>query len=104
MEERTMVDLIKELNDSLKPKDAYQVALEGLEDPTHLEDEQVVMLADYMKEMMDDAKVRGSLMDLKDAAGMALEDVAGFETAPNKVLQATVARLMKAYIAKYGNS
>lgn len=98
------MNLIKQLNDSLQPKDAMQVALEGMNDPTHLEDDQIDSLADYMKEMMDDAKVRGSLMDLKDAAGMALEDVAGFETAPNKVLQATVARLMKAYIAKYGNS
>lgn len=98
-----MTNLIKALNDSLKEKDPVLEAIKEV-DQTHLEDEQVEMLADYMREMIHDAKVRGSLIDLQDAAGMALEDVAGFETAPKKVLQATVARLMKAYIAKYGNA
>lgn len=100
-----MTSLIKDINDSLKAKDPVTEALKQVAEnmePTHLEDEQVEMLADYMKEMIDDAKVRGSLMDLQDAAGMALEDVAGFEEAPNKVIQATVARLMKAYIKKFG--
>jgi ferritin len=97
--------LIKDINNSLKEKDPVTEAIKQVSenmDPTHLDDEQVEMLADYMKEMIEDAKVRGSLMDVQDAAGMALEDVAGFETAPKRVLQATVARLMRAYIKKFG--
>jgi archaellum component FlaC len=101
-----MTNLIKDINDSLKAKDpvaeAIKLVSENMGDPTHLDDEQVDSLADYMKEMIDDAKVRGSLMDVQDAAGMALEDVAGFEAAPKRVMQATVARLMRAYIKKFG--
>lgn len=95
------MSLIKDINDSLKPKDPVLEAMQQV-DATHLEDEQIDSLADYMKEMIDDAKVRGGLMDVQDAASMALEDVAGFETASNRVMQATVARLMKAYIKKFG--
>ncbi len=96
-----MTNLIKSINDSLKPKDPVMEAIKEL-DTTHLEDEQVEMLADYMKEMIDDAKVRGRLTDVQDAAGMALEDVSGFENATKKQLQSTIARLMKAYVTKYG--
>lgn len=97
--------LIQELQDSLKPADPVTEAIKSIAentDPTHLEDEQVDSLADYMKEMIDDAQVRGSLLDIKDAAGMALEDVAGFEGVSNKVLQAMIARLMRAYVKKFG--
>jgi hypothetical protein len=99
------MNLIKELNDNLKAKDPVTEAIKSLsenDDMTSLHDDQVEMLADYMHEMMEDAKVRGNLMDVQDAAGMALEDVAGFETATKKAHQAMVARLMRAYIKKYG--
>ncbi len=100
------MSLIKELNDKLKPADPVEEAIKSLSEATdemhQLHDDQIETLADYMKEMMDDAKVRGTLMDIKDAAGMALEDVAGFETAPQRVIKAIVARLMRAYIKKYG--
>lgn len=100
-----MSTLIKQMNDSLKPKDPVQEAIkqvsEGM-DTTSLDDEQIEMLADYMKEMIDDAQIRGGLIDVQHAAYMALEDVAGFETASKKILQTTVARLMRAYVKKYG--
>lgn len=100
------MNLIKEIADSLKAKDPVAEAIkqvtENMGDPTHLDDEQIEMLADYMKEMIDDAKVRGNLVDLQDAATMALEDVAGFEGAAKRVIEATVARLMRAYIQKFG--
>lgn len=99
-----MTNLIKELNSSLKPKDIVQTVIEQMNDPTHLDDEQIDSLADYMKEMMDDAKVRDHLINAKEAAQMALDDVAGFETAPKKVVDATVVRLMKSYINKFGQA
>jgi len=93
--------LIQDLQNSLKPKDPVVEAMAAV-DATHLEDEQVEMLADYMKEMIDDAKVRGNLLDVQQAAHMALEDVAGFETASQRVMKETVARLMRVYIKKFG--
>lgn len=101
------VKLIKELNDSLKPKDPVAEALKSLGEmgmpmPTELEDDQVEMLADYMKEMIEAARKRGTDMSVEDAAGMALEDVAGFETAPKRVLSATIQRLAQAYTQKFG--
>ncbi len=99
------MSLIKELNNSLKPV-VVDPVLEAMAevDATHLEDEQIEMLADYMNEMIGDAKKQGNALDIENAAGMALEDVAGFETAPKKVLQSTVARLVKAYVDKFGTS
>lgn len=100
------MSLIKNINDSLKAKDpvaeAIKLVSEGVNDPTYLHDDQVEQLADYMKEMMDDAKVRSTLLDVQDAAGMALEDVAGFEGASQRVMKATVARLVSAYVKKFG--
>jgi hypothetical protein len=98
--------LIKELNDSLKPVDPLEQAIKSLEEnedwTTQLDDEQVDMLADYMKEMIDSAKKRGQQMSPEQAAGMALEDVAGFETAAPKVMKETIARLAQAYMKKNG--
>lgn len=99
------IPLIKTLNDSLKPKDPVQEAIDSVDDPfnpTHLDDEQVEMLADYMKEMIDFSKKRGQPMSVEDAAGMALEDVAGFEGAPKAMVSATVKRLAQVYVKKFG--
>lgn len=96
-----MVNLIKELNDSLKPKDPIETAIAEAMETTQLHDDQIEMLADYMREMIDGAKKRGVEQNVQDAAGMALEDVAGFETASRKVLQSTIARLVRAYEQKY---
>lgn len=98
--------LIKELNNSLKPVDPLEEAIKSLQEnddwTTQLDDEQIDMLADYMKEMLDSGKKRGQQMSAEEAAGMALEDVAGFEAAAPKVLKATVARLVQAYMKKNG--
>jgi hypothetical protein len=105
-----MTNLIKELNNMLKPKDPVQQVIENMNNEFiersqhYLDDEQVEVLADYMHEMIKDAGVRDHLINNKEAALMALDDVAGFETAPKRVIDATVARLMQAYIAKYGQA
>ena len=99
------MNLIKSINESLKAKDTVKEAIDSLAshvDSTHLDDEQIEMLADYMKEMIDSTKTRGNAMDVAEAAHMALEDVAGFETASKKALAATVARLVRAYTQKFG--
>ncbi len=98
-----MTNLIKSINDSLKPKDPVTEAMKEV-DQTHLEDDQVEMLADYVKEMVDHAKKQGIDKDLEEVAMMALEDVAGFETAPERILAATAAKIVKAYLAKFGNA
>lgn len=98
--------LIKEMNDSLKPVDPVAEAIKSLKEGadwmTQIDDEQVDGLADYMKEMIDFAKQRGQQMPPEEAAGMALEDVAGFEGASPKVMKATIARLVQAYTKKLG--
>lgn len=97
--------LIKELNDSLKPVDPLAEAIKSLDEgdwSTEIDDEQVEMLADYMKEMLDSATKRGQQMPPEEAAGMALEDVAGFEGASPRVMKATINRLVQAYNKKNG--
>ena len=95
--------LIEEIVKSLQPKDPVLEAIKSLEqDPTHLEDDQVEMLADYMQEMIAASKKRGNVMSPQEAAGMALEDVSGFETAPPKILSNMTSRLVQAYLKKFG--
>ncbi|MDE1830205.1 MAG: hypothetical protein KGI25_07765 [Thaumarchaeota archaeon] len=98
--------LIKELNNSLKPLDPIEEAIKSLKEnddwATQLDDEQVEMLADYMKEMVDFAKKRGQNMPAEEAAGMALEDVAGFEGVSQRVMKATINRLVQAFNNKNG--
>lgn len=98
--------LIKELNNSLKPKDPVTEAINSLDQPeelnNQLDDDQIDMLVDYMKEMIDFSKKRGQQMVPQEAAGMALEDVAGFEDAEPRVVKETVARLVQAYQKKTG--
>ena len=98
--------LIKELNDKLKPIDPVTEAINSLDHPEEidntLDDEQIEMLADYMKEMIDFATKRGQQMAPQEAAGMALEDVAGFEAASPAVMKETVGRLVQAYTKKNG--
>lgn len=104
------MNLIKDINNSLKPKDPVKEALNqvnemqlGDEEMTRLDDDQVNSIAEYMKEMLDaSAKRGGSGLDVQEAAYLALEDIAGFETCPKKILHATAARLMRAYKEKYG--
>lgn len=97
--------LIKELNDSLNPIDPVLEAIKSLDSDwaTQLDDDQVEMLADYMHEMIRDRQKRGNEMAAGDAAFMALEDVAGFETASQKVIQKTVERLIASYSKKFGS-
>ena len=101
-----MTTLIKDINDSLKEKDPVTEAIKQVSeagmDPTYLHDEQVDMLIDYMREMIRDRQKRGNDMAVGDAAFMALEDVAGFETAPKRVIQKTAERLIAAYQKKFG--
>lgn len=101
------MNLIKELNDTLKQPDPVEQAIKSLgenEDwTTQIDDDQADMLADYMKEMMDSAMKRGQQMAPEDAAGMALEDVAGFEGASPRVLSATRNKLVQAYNKKFGS-
>lgn len=99
----TNIKLIKELNDSLQPLDPVVEAVNSLDfDPTGLDEDQVVMLADYMKEIIDSRHKKGSELAAEEAAYMALDDVSGFETAnPRKVKQA-VERLVAAYNQKFG--
>lgn len=112
--------LIKEINDSLKPPDLVQDAIDSvnrvykavdqsikeireMDDwQAQLEDDQVDMLVDYMKEMIDFAKKRGQEMAPEEAAHMALEDVAGFEGASPTVMKETIARLVRTHLKKTG--
>lgn len=99
------MSIIKEIANSLRPKDPITSAIaEAMAevDATHLEDEQIEMLADYMKEMIDGAAKRGQTLAPEEAALMALEDVEGFETAPQKILKATAARLVRSYHDQFG--
>ena len=93
--------LIKNINDSLKPKDPVVEAMKSLVNDTTLDDEQIESLADYMHEMIRDREQRGGTMQVADAAFMALEDVAGFEVAPKKEVQKTVERMITAYKMKF---
>lgn len=96
------MNLIKEIVDSLKPKDPVQEAVDLLDDPTHLEDDQIDHLAEYMNEMIVAATKRGTTMPPQEAARMALEDVAGFESANPRQMSATVNRLVQAYTKRFG--
>ncbi len=97
------IKLIKELNDSLNPVDPVVEAMNSLDfSPTELDDDQLAMLADYMKEIIDDRRKKGSELSADEAAYMALDDVAGFETANPRVVQKTVGRLVAAYNHKFG--
>ncbi len=95
------MSIIMEIVNSLKPKDPVVEAIAEVE-ATHLDDDQVEMLASYMKEMIDDAEKHGRTLASQEAALMALEDVAGFETASKKILNATAARLVRAYNNLFG--
>src|ERR1700722_8004285 len=101
---RNQMKLIKQLNDTLKAPDPVTEAIKSLQEgedwATQLDDQQVDMLVDYMKEMIDFAQKRGQQMPPEEAASMALEDVAGFETASQRVIKTTVARLVQAYLKK----
>lgn len=66
-----------------------------------LDSQQVDTLVDYMKEIVDGATKRGKQIPAQQAAGMALEDIAGFETASRRVLHTTIARLVQAYTEKF---
>lgn len=90
------MSLIKEIVNSLKPKDPVVEALAAV-DATYLDDEQIAQLADYMNEMIKGAAKRGQELEPMQAALMALEDVAGFESAPQKVWKATAEKLIKSY-------
>lgn len=117
------MSLIKQIVESLKPIDPVKEAIDSVnrvhkavdetikeiremeeeEDwATYIDDEQVEMLADYMKEMIDSSKKRGQKTTPEEAAGLALEDVAGFEAAPPKVMKETVTRLVQIYNKKFG--
>ena len=98
------IPLIKEIAGSFYPKDPIQEAIDSLddEDMHTIDEEQMETLVDYMKEMIDHSTSRGSRMAPADAAGMALEDVAGFETAPPDVMKETINRLVRDYVKKFG--
>lgn len=96
--------LIKELNDATKPTDPVMEAIKNVDHwATQVDDQQMEMLVDYMHEMIRDRQLRGNEMAVGDAASMALEDVAGFETAPQRVVQQTVERLIAMYNKKFGS-
>ncbi len=95
--------LIKEINKSLHTPDPVEQAILEVDGDlqTELGEDQIVLLADYMHEMIISARKRGRDMFADDAAYMALEDVAGFETVPPRVKKEIVVRLVRAYEQKY---
>jgi len=98
------IPLIKEIASSFYPKDPIQEAIDSLSDDEmhNIDEDQLETLVDYMREMIEHAKARGNTMPPSDAAGMALEDVAGFETAPPEVERETINRLVRDYVKKFG--
>lgn len=103
----TNITLIKDINDSLKTpaeKDPVLEALQSLadEDMTNLHDDQIEGLVDYMKEMIDSSNKNAGALSPTEAAHMALDDVAGFETAPKRIIAATIQRMLDAYAKKFG--
>jgi hypothetical protein len=99
------MNLIKEIVNSLKKKDPVQEAINAIdmEDPTQLEDDQVEHLIEYMNEMIAAAQKRGTMMPPAEAAHMAIEDIAGFETASPRQTDSAVNKLVQAYLKKFGS-
>lgn len=103
------ITLIQEIVGSLQPKDPVQEAIQSLDNPqqnpnwiTQIDDDQVDTMIEYMHEIIRDRQMRGNDVAVGDAAWMAMEDVSGFETVPQKVAQQTVERLIATYEKKYG--
>lgn len=64
---------------------------------TQLSVDQMRELVSYMRELIE----KGFANSPEDAAGLALEDVAGFETADERKIQSTISRLAHMYLKAY---